>query len=331
MAADRTRAHRPGSAWALAPIVLASLSAAIPAGSAEQTPEPTAQRPAGDAPEDPYRAYQAGHFDRALEGFANAQVARPDDPALRLNLGSAHYQLEDYQAADREYARAAQAEDQRLRAEALYNLGNAAYRQGRLQESIDHYRAALEIDSADQDAKYNLEFVQRELERQEQSRPQEEPQDQQDQQQEEDRQQQQQQQQDQAEQGGSEDDQQQSAGDQSASEPRDSDGDGLPDQVEQRGRNPTDPRDPDTDDDGRSDGEEDRNGNGQVDPGESDPNVADLPPQSPGAPEQGDPSELQDPTEMTPEQAERFLQGLEEERPEGKRERGRVRRLEKDW
>ena len=54
----------------------------------------------------------------------------------------------------------------------------------------------------------------------------------------------------------------------------DSDGDGLSDDIEERGQ--TDPLRPDTDDDGIPDGKEDRNRNDRVDPGETDPRSVDT-------------------------------------------------------
>ncbi|ATB36096.1 hypothetical protein CYFUS_001510 [Cystobacter fuscus] len=54
----------------------------------------------------------------------------------------------------------------------------------------------------------------------------------------------------------------------------DSDGDGLPDKVENA--HGTDPNNPDTDGDGLSDGEEDKNHNGTVDDGETDPRNPDT-------------------------------------------------------
>lgn len=64
----------------------------------------------------------------------------------------------------------------------------------------------------------------------------------------------------------------------------DTDGDGLPDFLEDRnangrydeGTNETDFQNPDTDGDGLTDGEEDANTNGRTDPGESDPREADT-------------------------------------------------------
>ena len=270
-------------------------------------------------PDDPYDAYRDGYYDEALQGFLDTEVERPTDEDLQLNIGSAHYQMRDYESAARSYQRAAGAQDPVLRSQALYNLGNTAYRQGRLGDAIDLYMSALELNPDDEDAKFNLEFVREEVKRrQEQQEQQQNQQNQNQDQQNQDQQDQQQQQQ------------------QEGAQPQDQDGDGLADEVEREGENPTDPTNPDTDGDGRSDGEEDRNGNGRVDEGETDPNRPDDSPQ-----EGQEPSEAQqqpqqqegEPREMTPEEAERFLQALQEERPEEQRkgQPGRRVRLEKDW
>jgi len=57
---------------------------------------------------------------------------------------------------------------------------------------------------------------------------------------------------------------------------KDTDGDGLNDNVEVNAVNKTDPTKKDTDNDGLTDGEEDKNKNGKVDPGETDPTKADT-------------------------------------------------------
>jgi Ca-activated chloride channel homolog len=228
----------------------------------------------------PYSAYEAGDYDRALEGFVERRVARPEDPQLQLNVGSAYYQLGDYQAAEQEYKGATEAKRVPMRAEALYNLGNSAYRQGRLEEAVGLYQDALALDSEDEDAKYNLEFVQREIERRRQQAQEREQQPQQ-----QDPQQQQQQQQD----------QQQSDGEQEREEQ------------------------------GESEGEEDGEREDGSSPGEDDPDQREAPPEGSGGPQEqergeGEPRESPSAQEsaelaMTPEEAARYLQGLDEKRP----------------
>jgi Ca-activated chloride channel family protein len=295
-------------ALAIALGLLAAAALAQPPQAPEGEATTADETPRARAGASPYAAYQAGEYDRALEGFVEQRVARPEDPQLQLNVGSAYYQLRDYQSAEQEYRRATEAKTERVRADALYNLGNTSFRQGRLEEAVGLYQDALALAPDDQDAKYNLEFVQREIDRrrqQSQERQQQPQQDQQQQQQQQDQQQRQQEQQD--------------------GEGQDSDRDGLPDESETQAENPTDPQNPDTDGDGQLDGEEDRNRNGRVDPGETDPNQPDAQPgggesQQPdegeGEPQrQGTPQGPGSDESMTPEEAARYLQGLDEKRP----------------
>ncbi len=320
---------------------------ALAQAPAEPEPAPTG----GEARRigDPYEAYAAGAYDQALQGFVDRQVERPEDPALSLNVGSAHYKMGNYAEAERAFAQAAAAGDQALREQALYNLGNTAFRQGQLEQAVELYKQALELDPDDEDAKFNLEFVRDEIRRrhEEAKKRQEEQQKQQGDQQ---GQQGQQQQQDQQGQGEQQEQGQQGGQDQKG---QDSDQDGLADTTERSGANPTDPQNPDTDGDGLPEAREDQNRNGQVDPGETDPNKADtdgdgMPdgqdpqPTQAGEGSQGSGQEAQDAEaaearegegrQLSKEEAERFLQALEEARPQkGHPQRGRPSRPAKDW
>jgi Ca-activated chloride channel family protein len=239
-------------------------AAAQPDALSRATP-PTADSPAPTRIEDPYEAYASGLYDQSLQGFIDRQIERPEDPALALNIGSAQYQMKNFGEADRAFAAAALSVDPSLRAQALYNLGNSAYRQGKLEKAVELYKAALEIDPDDQDAKFNLEFVRDEIRRRHEEAQ---------------KRQQEQQQQDQSEeqqdQGGEQGDQQQPQQEpQQQDTSPDRDQDGLSDATERSGENPTDPDNPDTDGDGLADGAEDSNRDGRVDPGETDPNRVD--------------------------------------------------------
>lgn len=295
-------------------------------------------------PGSPYEAYEAGLYDEALKGFVDLQVERPDDPEVALNVGSAQYQMRNFPEADRTFGNAAMAQDPGIRGQALYNLGNSAYRQGRLQEAVELYKAALEIDPDDEDAKFNLEFVRDEIRRRhEEAQKRQEQQDQQQQQQEEQQEQggdgesgrQQQESQPDDEAGNQADqEQQQEQQDESAA---DRDQDGLSDEQEESAENPTDPDDADSDDDGLPDGAEDLNRNGRVDPGETDPNQADtdgdgIPDSQESQGGEAGSAELESLEGMTPEEAERYLQALQEGRPTRQHPgRGRRAKGDKDW
>jgi Ca-activated chloride channel family protein len=319
----------------LLPALLGSPALGQQSPAPEQAAEQTAPSPEVSGPRrigDPYEAYASGLYDQALQGFVDKQVGLPESQELMLNIGDAHYKMNNFAEAEKAYASAALSGDEDVRAEALYNLGNTAYRQGKLEEAVLRYKAALEVDPDDEDAKFNLEFVRDEIRRRV-----EEAQKRQQQQQ-----QQGQQQQDQRDQQGGQQQQQEQGGSQQESQQQDSDEDGLPDATERTGENPTDPEDPDSDDDGLADGQEDRNRSGGVDPGETDPNnpdsdgdgtgdAAEASPQGEGgqqAQEAGEP-----PEGLTQEEAERYLQSLEDDRPRQRHRapRGRRARPAKDW
>ncbi|MGB5658659.1 MAG: tetratricopeptide repeat protein [Thermoanaerobaculia bacterium] len=294
-------------------------------------------------PGSPYEAYEAGFFDDALKGFVDLQVERPDDPEVALNVGSTHYQMRNFPEADRTFTQAVMAQDPDVRGQALYNLGNSAYRQGRLPESVELYKAALEINPDDEDAKFNLEFVRDEIRRRhEEAQKRQQEQEQQDQQQ-------QNEQQDSSQESGQEEQESQpeseegQQGDQEGQQEQqpesaqDRDQDGLSDSQEQSAENPTDPDDADSDDDGLPDGAEDFNRNGRVDPEETDPNRMDT--DGDGVPDsqeaQGGETGSAEPESLeglTPEEAERYLQALQEGRPNRKHPgRGRRVKGDKDW
>lgn len=111
------------------------------------------------------RAYEKEAYDEALEGFLDAQVERPDDILLKYNVGNTQYRIRNFLEAEEAFLGAANAGDPELEQKALYNLGNAAYRQGKLEEAVAYYKQALDLDPEDEDARFNLEFVREEIKR----------------------------------------------------------------------------------------------------------------------------------------------------------------------
>jgi len=135
--------------------------------------------------------YQEGNYEEALKKYKAAQVESPEDERIMFNLGAVQYKLGQYEEALAEHLRSSQAEDPDIGAQSHYNAGNALYRAGRLENAIEQYLGALEIDPNDEDTKFNLEFVRREMERrtqQQQQRQQEQKKDESQQQQKQDKQ-----------------------------------------------------------------------------------------------------------------------------------------------
>jgi len=122
------------------------------------------------------KLYQMGKLDEALKMYNEASIALPDSDIINFNIGAALYKKGDYQKAQEAFSKALTTDNKKLEADALYNIGNCKYRLGKLKEntdlsstigllreSLDYYKRAVELDQKNTDARFNHEFVEREL------------------------------------------------------------------------------------------------------------------------------------------------------------------------
>ncbi len=112
------------------------------------------------------QAYESEDYETALQLFTDAGIERPNDPLIDYNMGNAYYKTRRFQEAETSYLRViARTADNALRERAYYNLGNTAFRQGKLDQAVEYYQEALKLDPNDMDAKRNLEITRREIQR----------------------------------------------------------------------------------------------------------------------------------------------------------------------
>ena len=117
------------------------------------------------------RLYADGKFDDAATKYNQALVDEPDSALLHFNLGDAEYRRKQFEASARAFASLPQD------ATAQYNQGNALYQVGlaaeqakpqdalqKWAEALVAYRRAIATDPADEDAKFNYEWVSRKIE-----------------------------------------------------------------------------------------------------------------------------------------------------------------------
>ncbi|MBU9889343.1 MAG: VWA domain-containing protein [Candidatus Omnitrophica bacterium] len=105
--------------------------------------------------------YEEKRYQSAIEAYRKVQVRDPDAPEVRYDLGTALYKTDAHQEAAQHLEAATKTEDPELQARAYYNFGNAQYRLGNFEKAIDAYKKTLDLDPSDEDAKYNLEFLQK--------------------------------------------------------------------------------------------------------------------------------------------------------------------------
>ncbi|MBN1870562.1 MAG: tetratricopeptide repeat protein [Candidatus Omnitrophica bacterium] len=122
------------------------------------------------------RYYRNGEYTASREKYANALEKAPESDVVNFNLGTAYYKEKNYEQAVDHFQKVFLSDDDELKENAHYNLGNVLYRLGMTQEddSIEHaisslenalsqYQRALSIDKNDKDAQYNYDYVQKEL------------------------------------------------------------------------------------------------------------------------------------------------------------------------
>lgn len=109
------------------------------------------------------RLYQKGNYEEALKKYTDAQIDRPESPELSFNIADILYKQRKYNEAQQMLEKAIPQSDPQLEAKIYYNIGNCRYRQGDLRGSLDYYKKALELNPNDEDAKYNIEFVEKKI------------------------------------------------------------------------------------------------------------------------------------------------------------------------
>lgn len=123
------------------------------------------------AAEEGAAAFKKGNYQEALRAYVEAKAEAPEDPRLDYNLGAVFYKLGQYEKAAQSFQAALSAPDDALKEKSLYNLGNVAFRQGDLPRAVDYYQKALALDPDDLDARKNLAFVKKMMEKKPPTRP----------------------------------------------------------------------------------------------------------------------------------------------------------------
>lgn len=260
-------------------------------------PAPVLGQAGRSAVEEGNRLYDEGRFSEAHEKYLEALREAPDSPVIRFNDGSALYQGQDWAGALDAFGDAVESGDPRLLSDAWYNLGNAFYRAGQLDRSLEAYKQALRANPGDMDAKHNLERVLQQQQQNQQQQNQNQNQQNQDQdqqqQQSQDQQDQDQDQQQQQDQNQQQNQDQQQNQNQQEGQDQNRDQDQQPPQNPQEDQNPSNPD------------QEPRAGEGTPPPGQ-----------------------------MTREEAERLLDAIREKQDEVNRQPrtpARGTRPRKDW
>lgn len=124
------------------------------------------------------RKFSSGRYKEAVDHYAKAALKAPSSAEIAYNTGAALYKNGEYDQAVGYFEKALLTDDDDFRQSVHFNLGNAFYRSALNSEQVDpkvalsgfeqavsSYESALAIDSEDIQAKTNMEFVRKEIER----------------------------------------------------------------------------------------------------------------------------------------------------------------------
>lgn len=263
--------------------------------------------------------YEEKKYQSAIDNYRKAQIKKPDDPVVRYNLATALYQVDEYREAAQELEKSIDAaKDDAMKANAYYNYGNTQYRLGLFEEAIESYQKALELNPDDEDAKYNLEFLEKLKNRfsspnqkQQQQKQNQQQKDQQNQEQNQEQNQQQQQNQQNQNQGQSEQDPQQ----QDQQKPQDQQGQNQ-DQKQEQEQEPQDQEQPQDSSDQTQEDQKDKQGQQDQEKDSSDQQDQEQQEQEQEQEKEGD--KPKDPQKDNSGQQDQQDQGDEEEKQDQK-------------
>lgn len=104
--------------------------------------------------------YRDGKFSEAADMLTELSLESPDDADLLHRLAAARYRAGDYPGAARAFSRQAELTQD---PDAEFNAGNAWYQSGELDQAVDRYQRALEMDPEHPGATANQQLVASEI------------------------------------------------------------------------------------------------------------------------------------------------------------------------
>jgi len=112
-----------------------------------------------------------GQWEEAISAYRSAQAQNPNSPIVSYNIGNALYREGKFDEALTELSHSTSTfKNVKLRSFAHYNRGVSLYRNRDGPAAIEEFKKALLLNPADEDAKFNIEFIRSDRQRNQSSK-----------------------------------------------------------------------------------------------------------------------------------------------------------------
>lgn len=116
------------------------------------------------------KLFDKGKYSDAEASYKKALDKKNNFTEAIFNLGDAQYKQNRYEDAGKQFQLASKVlTDPKLKAGAFHNLGNTFLEQKKYEEAVSAYKQALKVNANDKDTKYNLAYANAMLKQQQQN------------------------------------------------------------------------------------------------------------------------------------------------------------------
>ena len=103
--------------------------------------------------------YQNQNYEAAEKYYNSILSTDSDNPEAHFGKGSSLFMQDDLKNAEIKFNESLASSETLLKSKAFYNLGNISYKNKKLNDALQFYKKALELNPNDDEARYNYEFI----------------------------------------------------------------------------------------------------------------------------------------------------------------------------
>ncbi|MAI85728.1 MAG: hypothetical protein CMF99_00865, partial [Candidatus Marinimicrobia bacterium] len=112
--------------------------------------------------------FEKKDYKQSLEYYLNVLNVRENDISAKFGAGISAFKNQDIETGMKFLQEVSNSKDEILSSRAHFNLANIYKDEKKLEESLYHYKKAIELNSTDRDSKINYELLKKMLEQEDQ-------------------------------------------------------------------------------------------------------------------------------------------------------------------